>query len=325
MTFDNLHSFDSLISQKPSVPSTHRVLVHGLVYFGRIFAEFMNGPGWEFRYYPDSGLGNLLQMVQELRRCDIIYQIGGRVSSGKFLQAASLLGKKNIVMHWVGSDTLDEQEEVANGNTNPWVLGNLHHWAESDWLVKEVGALGVPCELVPLPPALAPELPSALPGKFSVLMYMPTIERGSLYGLDRMLEVARELPHVAFVLVGLLDGPIPNPPPNLEIHGRVPNLREFYRRASVVWRPVRHDGVSWMVLESLAHGRHVLWTYPFPGCIAVSNAMEAREHIARLYQMHLQGNLRINEEGVRFMTSGPHNSQLLKKQIHGRLKSILQA
>ncbi len=43
-----------------------RVLVHGLIYFGQMFAEFMNGDGWEFRYYPDAGVRNYLAMAREL-------------------------------------------------------------------------------------------------------------------------------------------------------------------------------------------------------------------------------------------------------------------
>ena len=142
---------------------TRRVLVHGLVYFGRVFAEFMTGDGWEFRYYPDEGLRSLAGMLRELATCDLVYQLGGRVTQGKFLRVAHALGKKHMVMHWMGSDVLDEQSAVRAGKTNPWVLQHLHHWAESDWMVREVRALGSPCELVPFPSALIPEEPSALP------------------------------------------------------------------------------------------------------------------------------------------------------------------
>jgi hypothetical protein len=305
--------------------ATRRVLVHGLVYFGRVFADFMNGDGWEFRYYPDKGFRNLAAMIRELTACDLVYQLGGRVTRGKFLWAAHACGKQRIVMHWLGSDTIDEQREVLAGKADHWVLHHLHHWAESDWMVREVKALGVPCELVPFPSALIPETPTPLPEKFSVLVYVPTVERSELYGLDRIVRVARELPEVSFELVGLLDGPIPDAPQNVRIHGRIPNLLDFYRRSSVVWRPVRHDGVSWMVLESLGHGRHVLWTYPFPGCIQVQSASDAREQIARLHQLHQQGLLQINEEGTRFIACGGYHPQFLRRKIHSLLEEILES
>lgn len=302
-----------------------RVLVHGLVYFGPIFADFMNADGWEFRYYPDEGIRNLAAMLREVAACDLIYQLGGRVTQGKFLRVAHALGKKRIVMHWLGSDTLDEQPEVLKGKTDPWVLRHLDHWAESEWMVREVRALGVPCELVPFPSALVPDTPSPLPENFSVLVYVPTIKRAELYGLDRILSVARELPDVAFELVGLLEGPIPDAPKNLRIHGRLPNLLDFYRRCCVVWRPVRHDGVSWMVLEALGHGRHVLWSYPFPGCIQVKGASDAREQIVRLQQLHQRGLLQINHEGARFTACCGYHPQVLRRRIHSLLKEILES
>jgi hypothetical protein len=311
-----------LTSRRPPV---RRVLVHGLIYFGQMFAELMDGDGWQFRYYPDAGIRNLAAMARELSGCDMAYQIGGRVTQGKFLQAARLLHKKKIVMHWVGSDTVDEQKEVAEGKSEPWVFDSIRHWAESDWMVREVQALGLSCELVPLPSSRVPDWPSPLPREFSVLVYMPDTRRSELYGLDRILQVARELPHIPFDLVGLLHGPIPDPPPNLKIYGRIPNLADFYRKASVVWRPVRHDGLSFMVLEALGHGRQVLWSYAFPGCVQVNSASEARDEIARLHTLHQQGRLGINCVGVQAISNGGYLPQRLRAEILTRLDRFLES
>jgi len=300
-----------------------RVLVHGLVFFGKHFAELMDGDGWSFRYFPDAGIGNLTSMARELNACDLVYQVGGRVTRGKFLRAAHLLKKTKIVMHWVGSDTLDEQQDVANGNADPWVFRSVHHWAESDWMVREVNALGLPCEKVPLPSAFVPDFVSPMPKEFRVLVYVPTVTRSALYGLDSILQVAGELQHIPFDLVGLRDGPLPDAPRNLTVHSRVANLSEFYRRCAVVWRPVRHDGLSWMVMESLGHGRHVLWTYPFPGCIQASTPAEARWHITRLRMLHERGFLKHNEVGAESIARGGYHPRSLRREIRRRLEAIL--
>jgi hypothetical protein len=300
-----------------------RVLVHGLVYFARMFADLMGDDDWDFAYYPDSGVGNLAAMARALHRCDVAYQIGGRVTMGPFLRAAKLLEKKKLIMHWVGSDTVDQQQEVAEGKAHPWVMRGVRHWAESDWMVREVEVLGLTCELVPLPSARVPGEPTVLPAEFAVLVYVPVVSRSELYGLDLILQVARDLPHVPFELVGLYEGTIPNPPANLRVHGRIPDLGEFYRRATVLWRPVRHDGLSFMVMEAMGHGRHVLWTYPFPGCICVTDAVEARQEISRLYALHQEHRLKINCAGVRAIAEGGYLPQHLKKQIHGRLEEFL--
>ncbi len=305
--------------------TTRRIVVHGLVYFGEVFAEFMSGDGWDFRYYPDHGLGNLAAMTNALRQCDLVYQIGGRVNIGKFLRVAKLFGKKRIVMHWIGSDVLEQREAFAAGKSDPWVLNTIHHWGDSDWITKEVSALGISCKLVPLPSARIPYGPSPMPKDFSVLVYVPSVESSDLYGLDMILEAARKIPEIPFELVGLRDGPVNDPPGNIRFHKRIPNLAEFYENASVVWRPTRHDGLSWMVCEALGYGRHVLWSYPFPGCIHVRSADEAVTQIRGLHQQHQRGELKLNQEGVCFIASSDHHPQRFKNNIRSLLENILEA
>lgn len=289
-----------------------------------MFAELMDGDGWEFRYFPDEGLENLAGMARSLLNCDLTYQIGGRVTLGRFLRAAKWLGKQKVVMHWVGSDTLDEQKDVAEGNSEQWVTGQLLHWAESDWMVREVHALGLECDLMPLPSSWVPDRPSPLPPDFSVLVYVPDVRRAALYGLDRILEATRELPYIQFELVGLNYGEIPAPPDNLRIHGRLADLREVYLRNTILWRPVRHDGLSFMVLEALGHGRHVLWSYEFPGCVVAETAKSAVAEISRLHSLHQQSRLSINNAGVEAIARN-YLPQPLRKMIHRRLEAILES
>ena len=296
------------------------MLVHGLPYFGQMFADLMSGDGWTFLFYPDRGLANLSALAWALRTCDIAYQIGGRVTLGKFLWAAKRLGKRKVVMHWAGSDVLDERGFLAE--SDPWVTQEICHWAESDWMVKEVNQLGLSCECVPLPSAIIPEKPVALPAKFCVLVHVPVVDLGYLYGLDRILHVAQNLPHISFELVGLKRGEILHPPANLKIHGRVSHLAEFYKKASVVWRPVRHDGLSFMVREALGYGRHVLYTYPLPGCVQVSGCFDAQAEISRLYGLHKMGHLFINEAGLQVVAKN-YAKLPLKREILNRLEDLL--
>jgi hypothetical protein len=299
-----------------------KVLVHGLPYFGRAFAQVMSGDGWDFSFYPDRGVSNLAALARALARCDIAYQIGGRVTVGKFLRAAKLLNKKRIVMHWAGSDVLDERGFVALGKSHPWVVNEVRHWAECGRMVNEVAGLGLACECVPLPSSRINKHASPLPAQFSVLVHMPSPEVGYLYGLDRILQVANSLPYMPFELVGLKSGNIQNAPRNLRMHGRVPDLGEFYQRSTAIWRPVRHDGLSFLVREALGHARHVLYTYPFEGCIQVSGAEDAQREILRLYDMHQRGLLQPNHLGqdvvLKTYSCGP-----LKQEIRRRLEAMM--
>lgn len=304
-------------------PAPFRVLVHGLPYFGRMFAEMMSGDEWDFRFYPDEGIGNYAALAWHLGACNIVYQIGGRVTVGKFLWAARQLKKSRIVMHWAGSDTLDERGLVALGKTDIWVKEQVSHWAESDWMVKEVEELGLSCEQVPLPSAVIPEQPASLPQVFSVLVHVPSVQLGLLYGLDRILRVADSLPEIRFEMVGLKSGSIPNAPANLAVHGRVADLSTFYKRACVVWRPVRHDGLSFMVREALGYGRHVLYTYAFPGCVQVQDAEDAGAELLRLFGLHQRGQLRVNEAGMRVVAER-YEKKRVRQAILCRLANLLE-
>jgi hypothetical protein len=224
----------------------------------------------------------------------------------------------------VGSDAMDYRSVAAKNAAKPWVVQNLHHWGVSKWLVQEVRAMGVECELVPLPSSRIPDAPSSLPTSFSVLVYMPDVRRGDLYGLDRILTVARKLSHIPFELIGLTSGKIQDPPPNLRIHSRVADPTEFYEHASAVWRPSRHDGLSHMVLEALGHGRHVLWSYAFPGCAQVFEVDDAIDQITRLHELHQSGRLGINWAGVEAIANG-YRPQQLKQSILTRLEHILNS
>jgi hypothetical protein len=320
---------------KPWGKGNRRVLVHGTPFFGKLFTETMGGEGWSFRYHPDDGALNLAKMLLDLRACDIVYQICGRVTLGKFLQATKYLGKKRVVVHWIGSDVLEAHPTVQAGKADPWLTRAALHWAETPWVAREVEALGVSCEMMALPGARLPAAVSPLPARFSVLVYIPgaymctyygaePMNVSTFYGLELILEVARELSHIDFHLVGLTPDQLEDAPGNLHVHGRVRDMTELYHQATVLWRPVRHDGLSFMVLEALAHGRHVLWSYDFPGCTKVASAAAASGQIVRLYEAHQQGQLTANGLGARIVAKdyAPHH---LKRKIHQRLEELLKA
>jgi hypothetical protein len=240
---------------------------------------------------------------------------------GKFLWAARCLNKKKIVILWSGSDVLYAQEQFAAGKTVPWVSGRTH-WAVSPWLAEEVRAVGVPCEYVQASFVQPVKDLAPLPDTFSVLVFVPSQEKANLYGLDRILEVADALRTVKFVLVGWQQGQVLNAPPNLEVHERVREMNPFFERATVVWRPVRHDGLSFMVLEALAHGRHVLYSYPFPGCVHVTDSAAAERELRRLLDLHNSRMLDLNEAGMQVIARD-FSAETVRAELCRRWEEII--
>jgi hypothetical protein len=300
-----------------------RVLLHGLVYFCRKFPAILAKPGWEFRHYDPNRASELLPAAAYLQRCDLAYSWGGRLTMGKFLSVAKLLQKKHLIMFWCGSDTLLAQQDYAKGRVDPWVAKQIH-WAGSPWLADEVRAMGLRCEYVPSTWVDVPATVPAMPAKFSVLAHLSSAARVELYGIDHLFEVAKKMPQIEFHVVGILPGETLRAPDNVKVHGRVPSMNPFFHQTSVLWRPVRHDGLSFVALEALAHGRHVLWSYSFKGVTVAKDAVSGYQEIQRLYDLHIQGKLPVNQAGAEYIASH-FTPDRIRESILSRWKQIIES
>jgi hypothetical protein len=288
---------EDFVSDSTGRPPFH-VHVHGYALFASQFPELLKADGWRVSNFESKGILSLASKVKDLRRCDLAFTYGGRITMGKFLWIARGLRTRKLVIFWAGTDTLHAKANGGAGKLDPWIASKIH-WAATPWLAEEVRAFGVSCEYVPVNWAPTVLHPKPLPEKFSVLVYLPDMKKESLYGADRILEVARSLPQIEFTVVGLREGRLEGAPPNMKIHGWVNDMTPFYENASMLWRPVRHDGMSFMVLAALAHGRHVLWSYPFTACSHAEGVNEARKELERLRALHAAGALCVNEPGIK--------------------------
>lgn len=301
--------------------SRYRVALHGLPHFCRKLSALVHGGDWDVPYRSPFHPIGWAQRFADLARCDLAYSWTGNINPGLFLRAAHALGKEKVIVLWSGSDVLFAAQELKAGRKDSWVSSRVH-WAVSPWLAEEVRALGIDCEYVQTS-FVSPVVPSPLPSQFSVLTYAPSLKKGDLYGVDRILEVAQKLPTISFQLVGLQEGTLPGAPKNLQVFGKV-NLNEFYRNSTVLWRPVRHDGLSFMVLEALSHGRHVLYSYALPGCRQVATTKEAMEKITHLRDLHASKSLSLNHEGVALIVRD-YDREVVRKSLLDRWEQLILA
>jgi len=303
--------------------TSFRILLHGLVYFCRKFPGLLATPGWEFRHFDPNRFSALPAAAAYLHRCDLAYTWGGRLTLGKFLSAARLFRKKKLVMFWCGSDTLAARKDYEAHRVDPWIAEKIH-WAGSPWLAEEVRDMGLQCEYVPATWVDVPDSLPPMPRKFTVLAHLSSAARVELYGIDHLFEVARRMPAVQFHVVGILPGESLRGPDNVTVHGRVPSMDPFFRQTSVFWRPVRHDGLSFAALEALAHGRHVLWSYPFPGATVAKDATSGYAEIQRLHDLHLQGKLQTNHVGAEYVAAH-FTPGIIRDGILSRWKNIVES
>jgi hypothetical protein len=285
-----------LNSQKNGRP--YLVSVHGLPDFCQKLSPLLSSERWRVPYHSPFTVAGIAARFADLVKADLVYTWGGRITYGKFTQVARLLGKKKLIMLWCGSDVLFAQQQQSDGiPIEPWIRNKIH-WAVSPAMAEEVRALGLDCEYVQASFVNRVPNPKPLPEKFSILTYAPSFKKAKLYGLDRVMEVAARLPDVDFNLVGIRDDVIPRCPPNVKVHALV-NLTTFYEQSTVLYRPVSHDGgISFMVLEALAHGRHVVYSRPFPASILVDNVDAACREMNRLRDLHNSGKLGLNKPGL---------------------------
>jgi hypothetical protein len=300
------------------------VVVHGLTHFCQKLPGLLGNAQWDIRDRSHHTPVQLAKLVRDLRCCDLVFNWAGRIDPGHFLWAARHLGANKIVTFWCGSDVLRAHKFFAEGKMDPWIAGKIH-WAASPSLAQEVRAMGLPCEFVQASFVELVPRPVPLPKTFSVLVFVPTSYRADLYGWDRIVSVANALPNVRFNLVGLHKGQSIDAPPNVIVHQWTPDLTPFYEQSTVLWRPVRHDaGISFMVLEALAHGRHVLYTYPVPGAVQVHKAADAKEQLEHLLALHDARSLPLNQAGRETVVRS-YTREVVREELHRRWEEIILA
>ncbi len=301
-----------------------RILILGYPYFGNKLRELAAGYGsgelpCVFKPSGKSKPGKLLSLFFS----DVIYLIGGDLRHNRFYRMALMLNKK-LIFHWVGSDILEMKAWLARGRQFSLPLVNrVFHWAEADWTAEELKEMGIESKIVPLTPAAFPEAVKPFPEKFAVLTYLPA-GREDFYGESTIVALARKFPEIVF-LAAAMQTAVRNRewPENLVPLGWVDDMAGLYGEVTLLIRLTRHDGVSFMVLEALANGRHVIWGHPFTGVIHTDGNLDGLcSLIGDLYQKHCRGDLTVNRAGRNFVRRFYH-PQVIWERISREIYEVV--
>ncbi len=295
-----------------------RILVIGYPYFVNRIMELANGSDYQLVTMPKSKLQQWLTLL----RVNVIYLIGGDLRSNRFY-AAAVFFRKKVIMHWVGSDILEMKDWLKKGHRfSPVLLRHSYHWAEVDWTAGELQELGIKAQVVPLTPASFPPEVKELPSKFVVLCYLPP-EREAFYGGAEMIQLAKQFPEIVFLAVAA-SPTISHPdwPENIIPVGWVDDMEELYHEITVLVRFTEHDGLSFMVLEALANGRYVIWSYPFEGVRKATDYAQLMGAICELYQDFKAGKLSLNQTGRSFVFEH-YRPQAVWNQIYQGIDGVL--
>ncbi len=171
--------------------------------------------------------------------------------------------RKKILVHFVGSDVTRMKTRKYFDRIN-WVgaLKLAHRvFCVAPWLRDELKPYGN-SESFALFFRKFTFKQMMLPEKFTILSYIPET-RPEFYGKSIVEQLIVANPRFHFIILGGSDF---YHYPNVECHtiDYKMDMIKFYNRTSVLLRLTEHDGLSNMVMESLAMNRHVVWTYDFP-------------------------------------------------------------
>lgn len=210
--------------------------------------------------------------------------------------------RATAVYYWIGTDVSQTLEAIRGETISRRAVRDLHnslHLADAEWLAEELRGIGIRASVQRLPGVLTrPDTMRPLPETFRVLTYIPDA-RYQFFGGIEIFEAARELPSIAFDVVGGAGTWISQPLPNLVFHGWQNDLTPFYQKSSVVLRLVQHDGMGATAVEALLFGRHVVYTYPLPHTICITFGDTARlvETLRSLSDDFHRGALGLNAVG----------------------------
>ena len=146
-----------------------------------------------------------------------------------------------------------------------WILQHLVDLklADSEIIQEELRSVGIETNLLRLlPQAIAGEV-TPLPKEQVVLSYWFD-KRFDFYGGPIVFALARVFPHFKFLIVQASGKGLSDIPSNVQFLGPVGNMPEIYRKCTCLIRMPRHDGLSAMVLEAMAHGRYVIYNHRVP-------------------------------------------------------------
>ena len=194
-----------------------------------------------------------------------IVGIGSKVRELKWARWTNML----TVWHWIGSDVL--KIDNLSKRAKKKLLRNCHRdstvrLAVSERLSEELSKHGINTEVLRHITDKVVAEPEPLPSTPGVLSYW-TDNGAGFFNSSLIFDLAKCFPEIRFRIVGTMGKGL-DAPPNVHFFGWLEDMSEVLRQTTVYIRIVPHDGGAppMMVAESLARGKYVIYSLPFPHC-----------------------------------------------------------
>jgi glycosyltransferase involved in cell wall biosynthesis len=194
---------------------------------------------------------------------DLIHYFWGKVTLPEMLRMRPW--RRPVILHFIGSD-------VQHIRRSWWKVLRQKLYSRLgcvtvaiiDRLRDELARIGIEAEVLPFVNGeLRPDNP-APSDEFRVLSYIPT-GREKQFHYEAIRKLAGAYPDIRFTI---FPNDTPAPLSNLVHLPYDPHrdMAALYAAHSLLIRLTDHDGLPSSLLEALAAGLHVVWTFPHPHC-----------------------------------------------------------
>ncbi len=202
-----------------------------------------------------------------------------------------------VIVIWGGSDVV---QAVGDAYGSALLRHKAYyHIADAPWLADELRTLGIDAHYVPVLGVPVEEPAKEFPARFSAITYLPSPRR-DFYGARLVYQAARRFPDVPFRVVGNGKSDF-DAPANVEFLGQLGNIEPVLNDSVVLVRMPEHDGMSRMVLETLAAGRYVIRNRALPGVVRADDEGQLIAALGRLRSEYESGALGLNVDGLEFV------------------------
>lgn len=264
--------------------------------------ELYEGEGWDCVDISSNkkSLFSDIKKTVNLFTADMVYLVGGvDLNRSRLLRLAHFL-KKKIIVHWIGTDVFNVMQEYK---ANRKMINHDYISISGSKLLQcELASVGVKSSIIPIVPLGIAFEPLPMPEKHAVLVYVPEY-REEFYNMKLVKEIAKHFPDLKFHIVANTGENDLNPLDNILYEGFLSSeeMKNLYKKCTILFRYPTHDGLSMMLLEALGVGRNVIYKYEFP--FAKVPASDSISDITKAFEEILLQNPQINYEAVEYINT----------------------
>ena len=293
-----------------------KIVFTGLPHFGKkLVAELKEFDKKNSYVFCDTYYSKLdrIKFIFHLLNADKVVSINGvSLKSGSLDWV--IKKKKNLILQWQGSDVSTAIENAKGRALNRKYIDYAKNYTDAEWLKNELKELNISADILHFKHLVVPTNNS--PFKTNDVVSYLADGKEKFYGIDAIINLANDFPQIRFHLIGT-KGEGMEVPENVIFYGwvSVEKVKALMNEHPIFMRLPGHDGYSLSVLEAIANGNYVIWNYPHPHVLYLSNKNELKTKFSELIErINMNGKSR-QMEGVAWATSNLDRSTVLSKYI----------